>query len=95
MLSGEATVGKTWVALLTAVHEITAGRSVVWIDADNMGPYRLLERLRPLAGNAGVDDAALAERFRYASMIPVSGMRSTIRFVTAITPTSIMTTRIL
>lgn len=65
MLSGEAAVGKTWLALFAAVQEIAAGRSVVWIDADNMGAHRILERLRPLAGQAGIDDAALAQHFRY------------------------------
>lgn len=65
MLSGEPSVGKTWLALQAAILEIASGRVVIWIDADNMGPNRLLERLRQLGRAHGVDDAVLAERFRY------------------------------
>jgi hypothetical protein len=46
MLSGEATVGKTWAALYAAVLEIAAGRTVVWIDADNMGHGDMLASWR-------------------------------------------------
>jgi hypothetical protein len=76
MLSGEAAVGKTWLALYAAVLEIAAGGTVVWIDADNMGPSRLLERLRLLASAQGVDDADLAERFRYVRPEAPAGEKS-------------------
>lgn len=73
MMSGEAAVGKTWIALFACVVEIAAGRTVVWVDLDNMSAARILERLRMLAGGAGVTDADLRERFRYVRPVTPAG----------------------
>jgi hypothetical protein len=61
VLSGEAEAGKSWLALVFAADELRAGRGVVWVDADDMGPSALLERLRAL----GVEDETARVLFAY------------------------------
>lgn len=57
---GEPESMKTWAALALAVEEIRAGRTVVYVDAEN-GPAIMLERLRQL----GLTDEEIAGRFAY------------------------------
>jgi AAA domain-containing protein len=61
VVSGEAESGKSWLALAVAANELRADRGVVWIDADDMGPAAVLERLRGL----GVDDERIGDSFAY------------------------------
>src|SRR5207249_364801 len=61
VLSGEAEAGKSWLALALAAAELSDGRGVVWVDADDMGPSAMLERLRGL----GVEDETSRVLFAY------------------------------
>jgi hypothetical protein len=61
LLTGEPESLKTWLALAAAVEEMKAGRGVVWVDGDDVGPGAVLERLRLL----GAEDAAISERLAY------------------------------
>lgn len=61
LVSGEPEAGKSWLVLIAAAEELKAGRGVLWVDGDEVGPGALLERLRAL----GVEDAAISERFAY------------------------------
>lgn len=61
LLSGESEALKTWLALIAATDELRAGRGVLWIDGDDVGPGAVLERLRLL----GADDEAIAACFAY------------------------------
>jgi hypothetical protein len=61
VLSGEADIGKTWVALWAAAQEIRAGHAVAWVNTDEMPPRELFERLTAF----GVTDEDIADRFLY------------------------------
>lgn len=61
LLSGEFDSGKSWCALWASAEEMKAGRPVVWIDADGMGPSLVLERLRLL----DVPDETTETHFAY------------------------------
>jgi hypothetical protein len=63
LVSGESESMKTWLAIAAAVDELAAGRGVYWADGDDVGLDAILERLHLF----GVDDAALGQRFAYAS----------------------------
>jgi hypothetical protein len=60
-VSGEAEAGKSWLALAVGADEMRQRRGVVWIDADDMGPSAVLERLRGL----GLDDETIRAYFAY------------------------------
>jgi hypothetical protein len=45
ILSGEADLGKTWIALWACVQEILAGHPAVWVNTDEAPPAELFERL--------------------------------------------------
>ena len=68
---GESESGKTWCAMALAAGELHAGRGVVWVDLDYMGPRLLLERLRAF----GVSDETTRRLFLLFSRTP----RSTVR----------------
>lgn len=59
LLSGESGCGKSWYALWLVAVELLEGRSVVYVDTDDMGSARFLARLRAL----GVPDETIAARF--------------------------------
>ena len=61
LISGESEALKTWLMLAAAAAELTAGRGVLWVDADDVGEGAVLERLRLL----GADDDAISSRFAY------------------------------
>jgi putative DNA primase/helicase len=61
VVTGESEALKTWLMAAAAADELAAGRSVVWIDGDDVGAGVLLERLRLF----GADDEAIAQRFLY------------------------------
>jgi hypothetical protein len=60
-VSGEAEAGKSWLTLAVGADEMRQRRGVVWIDADDMGPSAVLERLRGL----GLDDETISAYFAY------------------------------
>src|SRR5262245_3476050 len=60
-VAGESEAAKTWLAAAAAAKELKAGRPVVWVDGDLVGPSDLLERLRSF----GVPDEMTAAHFRY------------------------------
>jgi len=59
--SGEPETLKSWAALVLCVEEIRAGRTVLYIDFNEMGGRDVLERLRAL----GLTDEEIRERFIY------------------------------
>ncbi len=61
VVSGEAEAGKSWLAGAVTADELKAGRGVVWVDADDMGPAAHLERLRSL----DVEDECIRDSFAY------------------------------
>jgi hypothetical protein len=61
LLSGEPEALKTWLMIAASVEEMRAGRGVVWVDGDDVGPAAVLERLRLF----GADDETIAVRFAY------------------------------
>ena len=52
---------KTWLVLAAAVSELAAGRGVLWVDGDDVGPADILERLVLL----GADENDVSARFAY------------------------------
>jgi hypothetical protein len=63
LVSGESESAKTWLAGAAAVSELDAGRGVLWIDADDVGPGDILERLRML----GAADESISRRLAYVA----------------------------
>lgn len=61
LLSGETESMKTWLVGAAAVTEIKAGRGVLWIDGDDVGPSDIMERLLLL----GASEADVSARFAY------------------------------
>ncbi len=61
LLSGETEALKTWLGLVAAAAEIAAGRGVLWVDGDDVGPGDILERLLLL----GASEADVRTRFCY------------------------------
>jgi AAA domain len=61
LVSGEFESGKSWLMVAIAADELRAGRGVIWIDTDDMGPSALLERLRGFK----ITDEQLRELFMY------------------------------
>lgn len=61
VVSGESEAMKTWLLMVAAVEEVHAGRGVLWIDADDVGPGAVGERLAAL----GADGAAADQWFGY------------------------------
>jgi AAA domain-containing protein len=61
VVSGQDDAGKSWLLLAIAADELRAGRGVVWIDTDYMGPSMALERLRDL----GIEDEQIRDLFAY------------------------------
>jgi len=74
LVSGETEAMKTWLVLAAAAVEIAAGRGVLWVDGDDVGPGDIMERLLLL----GASEADVSARFAYivpdepleASLIP-------------------------
>jgi hypothetical protein len=61
LLSGEPDDGKTMIALIACVEEISAGGTVFYIDLDGMGEEDTYERLHDL----GLSDEEISTRFVY------------------------------
>lgn len=59
-IHGDSGLGKTWVALVAAATELTAGRAVTWIDFEEPTEEVVVERLLQLGVPADAIEALLA-----------------------------------
>jgi hypothetical protein len=62
-IHGADGVGKSWVALIAAAQEITAGRNVEWINFEDPDERVVVDRLLDI----GIDPETIAEHFFYRS----------------------------
>jgi hypothetical protein len=60
VVSGESEALKTWLMLAAAAVELREGHGVLWVDADDVGPGALLERLLLLGAESDAIDAGFA-----------------------------------
>ncbi len=84
LIFGDPGTGKSWVALVVAAQEITAGRCVVWLDFEDSDETRVVSRLRDL----GIPDERILEQFFYANPVCPHAPAAIARVVDFVTATN-------